>query len=77
MYLLQRGAEVIKLADRKGFVRIAVETGAPILPVYHFGQSRMLNWHSFKVRGRGPRGRRGGRGGKGHRAEAEGHCASL
>lgn len=44
MYLLNDGAEVIKVRDRKGFVRIAVEQGAPILPVYHFGNSAMLRY---------------------------------
>jgi 2-acylglycerol O-acyltransferase 2 len=44
MYLLNDDAEVIKIRDRKGFVRIAVEHGAPILPVYAFGNSRMLKW---------------------------------
>ncbi|KAI8477462.1 MAG: diacylglycerol acyltransferase-domain-containing protein [Monoraphidium minutum] len=48
MYLLDQGAEVIKLRERMGFVRIAVESGAPLLPVYHFGTSAMLRWHAPK-----------------------------
>jgi len=42
MYLLDAAAEVIKIRDRKGFVRIAVEHGVPIVPVYHFGNSKLL-----------------------------------
>ncbi len=40
--MLQQRAEVIKIRSRKGFVRIAVETGTPLLPVYHYGNSRMF-----------------------------------
>jgi 1-acyl-sn-glycerol-3-phosphate acyltransferase len=42
MYLLNPCAEVIKIRERKGFIRIAVETGVPLLPVYHYGNSQML-----------------------------------
>jgi 1-acyl-sn-glycerol-3-phosphate acyltransferase len=44
MYLLRHDCECIKLLDRKGFVRLAVQHGTPLLPVYHFGLSRMLNY---------------------------------
>jgi 1-acyl-sn-glycerol-3-phosphate acyltransferase len=44
MYLIDPSAEVIKIRERKGFVRIAVEHGVPLLPVYHFGNSRLLNY---------------------------------
>jgi 1-acyl-sn-glycerol-3-phosphate acyltransferase len=27
-------ADVVKLLDRKGFVRVAVEAGAPLVPIY-------------------------------------------
>lgn len=27
-------ADVVKLRDRRGFVRIAVETGTPLVPIY-------------------------------------------
>jgi hypothetical protein len=36
--------QVIKVRERKGFVRIAVETGTPIVPVYHFGNSLLFRW---------------------------------
>lgn len=36
--------ERIMLLTRKGFVRIAVEEGADIVPVFHFGNSLILNF---------------------------------
>lgn len=36
--------ERIKLLNRKGFVRVAVETGTSIIPVYHFGGTQ-VNMH--------------------------------
>lgn len=44
MYLQHPDFERIKLLDRKGFVRIAIEHGADILPVYMFGASRLMNF---------------------------------
>lgn len=44
MFHLSRHQDVVKLKDRKGFVRMAVEHGVPILPVYHFGQTQVLGW---------------------------------
>ena len=44
MYLQHPDYERIKLLDRKGFVRIAIEHGADILPVYMFGASRMMSF---------------------------------
>ncbi|KAF8056113.1 DGAT2D [Scenedesmus sp. PABB004] len=44
MFLWEEGREVIKVADRKGFVRIAVESGVPLVPVYHFGNSKLFSW---------------------------------
>jgi hypothetical protein len=32
----------IQIQDRKGFVRIAVESGTPLVPVYHFGNSKLF-----------------------------------
>lgn len=31
-----------QILDRKGFVRIAVSTGTPVVPVYHFGNSKLF-----------------------------------
>ncbi|KXZ44997.1 hypothetical protein GPECTOR_60g776 [Gonium pectorale] len=36
--------ERVKLVGRRGFVRVAVETGVPIVPVYHFGNSQVLSF---------------------------------
>ena len=38
------GTEVLKVCGRKGFVRIAIQTGAQIVPCYTFG-----NWELFEV----------------------------
>jgi len=35
-------AAAVQIMDRKGFVRIAVESGTPIVPVYHFGNSKLF-----------------------------------
>lgn len=42
MFLWEEHREVIKIKERKGFVRIAVEQGVPLVPVYHFGNSRLF-----------------------------------
>lgn len=44
MYLQRPDHERIKLLTRKGFVRVAVEHGADILPVYMFGASRLMHF---------------------------------
>lgn len=44
MFLWEEGREVIKVRDRKGFVRLAVEQGVPLVPVYHFGNSKLFSW---------------------------------
>ncbi len=44
MYLQHKDFERIKLLDRKGFVRIAVEHGADIVPLYTFGASQLLSF---------------------------------
>ncbi|EFJ49248.1 hypothetical protein VOLCADRAFT_89965 [Volvox carteri f. nagariensis] len=36
--------ERIKMLGRRGFVRLALETGVPIVPVYHFGNSQLLSF---------------------------------
>jgi hypothetical protein len=57
-------ADVVKLADRKGFVRVAVETGTPLVPIYvscaiEWGERVLKGWREGGERGR--RGKGGGR----------------
>ncbi|GLI66396.1 hypothetical protein VaNZ11_010188 [Volvox africanus] len=46
MYMQDNRKEQIMLRDRKGFVRVAVKEGVDggIVPVYHFGNSRVLDF---------------------------------
>ena len=36
--------ETLFLASRRGFVRVAIQAGAPLLPVYHIGASQLLRF---------------------------------
>lgn len=44
MFMLEWDREIIMLQKRRGFVRAALEAGVPILPVYYFGQSKVLSF---------------------------------
>ena len=37
--------ERIFLSRRKGFVRVAIQAGTDLVPVYHLGQSKLLNFY--------------------------------
>ncbi|KAG2494868.1 hypothetical protein HYH03_007107 [Edaphochlamys debaryana] len=41
---MQHGKEVAYLGPRTGFVRIAIRCGAPLVPVFAFGQTRTYSW---------------------------------
>jgi hypothetical protein len=44
MFCIAPDHERIKLAGRKGFIRIAVQHGVPLLPVYTFGVNQVLDF---------------------------------
>lgn len=44
MFMIDEEKEIIKLRARKGFVRMAVEAGADIVPCYHFGNSMLFRF---------------------------------
>ncbi|KXZ52943.1 hypothetical protein GPECTOR_8g318 [Gonium pectorale] len=53
MYLVDPKKERIMVKDRKGFVRVAVEEGPDggIVPVFHFGNSRVLDFGPRALQG--------------------------
>jgi len=43
MYMQEPDRERLKLKSRKGFVKIALEQGADLVPIYHFGNTKIMD----------------------------------
>ena len=46
MFMLDDDRERVYLQNRFGFVKVALQTGAHLVPTYHFGSSRVLSTYT-------------------------------
>ncbi|MEW5315570.1 MAG: hypothetical protein WDW38_006990 [Sanguina aurantia] len=44
VFLVNKERETILMSSRKGYIRMAVEYGIPIVPVFHFGNSQLFEF---------------------------------
>eukprot|EP00879_Flechtneria_rotunda_P031507 GHRR01034426.1.p2 GENE.GHRR01034426.1~~GHRR01034426.1.p2 ORF type:complete len:173 (+),score=32.88 GHRR01034426.1:159-677(+) len=42
---MQKNAETVFLKNRKGFIRVAMQTGSAVVPCFAFGQSKTYGWY--------------------------------
>ena len=47
-----RGRQILYLRERKGFVKLAIQQGASLVPVYAFGESQLYNHFQFGIKQR-------------------------
>lgn len=47
MLVTEHGREKLWLKNHKGFVRLALQNGLPLIPMYAFGASDLYHTHSF------------------------------
>jgi Diacylglycerol acyltransferase len=50
-FMLSDDHEAIMLKSRRGVAKVSIETGCPIVPVYHLGNSRLLRFGPSWLRG--------------------------
>lgn len=48
----RQGHHEIYILKRKGFVKLALQTGTPLVPTYFFGEADMFTHHQFMIKAR-------------------------
>lgn len=44
IFYMEKGREVAFLSRRQGFIKLAIQQGADIIPCFAFGQTSSYNW---------------------------------